>query len=67
MVNLGRKNYLLFGSDQSMEEREERCCIAGLNVVEPESYFRYALDVITDWPINRVSEPLPWHEVLPTE
>ncbi|MGK6786587.1 transposase domain-containing protein [Klebsiella pneumoniae] len=27
--------------------------------MEPESYLRYVLDVIADWPINRVSELLP--------
>ncbi|MGX3911968.1 transposase domain-containing protein, partial [Klebsiella pneumoniae] len=38
-----------------------------LNGVEPESYLRYVLDVIADWPINRVSELLPWRVALPTE
>lgn len=38
-----------------------------LNGVEPESYLRYVLDVIADWPINRVSELLPWRIALPTE
>ncbi|MDK4558469.1 hypothetical protein OIP13_11155 [Citrobacter freundii] len=28
--------------------------------MEPESYLRYVLDVIADWPINRVrTAPLP--------
>ncbi|UMS28666.1 hypothetical protein AOY81_23190 [Escherichia coli] len=31
------------------------------------SYLRYVLDVIADWPINRVSELLPWRITLPTE
>ncbi|WP_426174625.1 transposase domain-containing protein, partial [Shigella boydii] len=26
------------------------------NGVEPESYLRYVLDVIADWPINRVGD-----------
>ncbi|HGB2660480.1 TPA: transposase domain-containing protein [Salmonella enterica subsp. enterica serovar Muenchen] len=35
--------------------------------MEPESYLRYVLDVIADWPINRVSELLPWRIILPAE
>lgn len=38
-----------------------------LNGVDPESYLRHALDVIADWPVNKVSELLPWRVALPTE
>ncbi|VCY22253.1 Putative transposase (identified by ISEscan HMM) [Klebsiella pneumoniae] len=38
-----------------------------LNGVDPESYLRHVLDVIADWPVNRVSELLPWRITLPTE
>jgi transposase len=32
-----------------------------LNGVDPESYLRHVLDVIADWPVNRVSELLLAH------
>lgn len=38
-----------------------------LNGVDPESYLRHVLDLIADWPVNRVSELLPWRVALPTE
>ncbi|MCA5509740.1 transposase domain-containing protein, partial [Klebsiella pneumoniae] len=63
MVSLGRKNYLFFGSDHGGERGALLYSLIGigtckLNGVEPESYLRYVLDVIADWPINRVSERL---------
>ncbi|ELT1071023.1 IS66 family transposase, partial [Escherichia coli] len=70
MVSLGRKNYLLFGSDHGGERGALLYSLIGtckLNGVEPESYLRYVLDVIADWPINRVGELLPWRVALPTE
>lgn len=38
-----------------------------LNGVEPENYLRYVLDVIAVWPVNRVSELLPWRLTLPSK
>ncbi|HHX3545959.1 TPA: IS66 family transposase [Enterobacter asburiae] len=69
-VSLGRKNFLFFGSDHGGERGALLYSLIGtckLNGVEPESYLRYVLDVIADWPINRVSELLPWRVALPTE
>ncbi len=65
-----RKNYLFFGSDHGGERGALLYSLIGtckLNGVEPESYLRYVLDVIADWPINRVGELLPWRVALPTE
>ncbi|MEL3634662.1 transposase domain-containing protein, partial [Escherichia coli] len=67
---LTRKNYLFFGSDHGGERGALLYSLIGtckLNGVEPESYLRYVLDVIADWPINRVGELLPWRVALPTE
>lgn len=63
MVSLGRKNFLFFGSDHGGERGALLYSLIGtckLNGVDPESYLRHVLDVIADWPINRVSELLPW-------
>ena len=61
MVSPGRKTTC--SSVRIMEERGALLySLIGtckLNGVEPESYLRYVLDVIADWPINRVSELLP--------
>lgn len=70
MVSLGRKNWLFFGSERSDEHGAVFYSPIGtckLNGVEPERYLRHALDIIVDWPINRVSKLLPWRIALPTE
>lgn len=69
-VSLGRKNFLFFGSDHGGERGALLYSLLGtcrLNGVDPEHYLRHVLDVIADWPINRVSELLPWRITLPTE
>ena len=69
MVSLGRKTTC--SSVRIMGERGALLySLIGtckLNGVEPESYLRYVLDVIADWPINRVGELLPRRVALPTE
>ena len=70
MVSLGRKNWFFFGSDHGGERGALLYSLIGtckLNGVDPESYLRHVLDVIADWPVNRVSELLPWRVALPAE
>ncbi|WP_105275274.1 IS66-like element ISEc8 family transposase, partial [Escherichia sp. MOD1-EC7003] len=69
-VSLGRKNFLFFGSDHGGERGALLYSLIGtckLNNVDPESYLRHVLGVIADWPVNRVSELLPWRIALPAE
>ena len=64
------KNFLFFGSDHGGERGALLYSLIGtfkLNSVDPEGYLGYVLDVIADWPVNRVSELLPWRITLPTE
>lgn len=63
MVSLGRKNFLFFGSDHGGERGALLYSLIGtckLNGMDPESYIRHVINVIADWPVNRVSELLPW-------
>lgn len=69
-VSLGRKNFLLFGSDHGGERGALLYSLIGtckVNNMDPEGYLRYVLDVIADWPVKRVSELLPWRITSPTE
>lgn len=61
---LGRKNHLFVGSDAGGERAAAFYSLIGtakLNELNPEGYLRYALERITDHPINRVADLLPWN------
>ncbi len=68
LVSLGRKNWLFFGSDHGGERGASLYSLIGtckLNGVDPERYLHHVLDVIADWPVNRVGALLPWRVTLP--
>lgn len=70
MVSLGRENFLFFGSDHGGERGALLYGLIGtcrLNGIDPERYLHHILNVIADWPVNRVGELLPWRVTLPTE
>ena len=63
-VALGRKNYLFCGSDAGGHSAAAIYSLIGtakLNGVEPELYLQRVLEKISDWPISRISELLPWN------
>lgn len=62
-VALGRKNWLFAGSDTGGEQAVVLYSLIGtcrLNGVEPETWLRYVLGHIQDWPVNRLRDLLPW-------
>jgi len=63
-VALGRKNYLFAGSDRGGESAAVIYSLIGtakLNGIDPESYLRNVLSRISEHPINRIDELLPWN------
>jgi transposase len=64
VVALGRKNYLFAGSDTGGERAAaiySLIATAKLNERDPEEYLRSALSHISDHPISRIAELLPWN------
>ncbi len=63
-MGIGRRNYLVFGSDNGGERAAivysliETC---KLDHIDPQSYLQYVLERIADHPINRIDELLPWN------
>ena len=63
-VALGRKNFLLLGSDSGGERAACMYTLIGtakLCGINPQAYLQYVLERIADHPINRIDELLPWN------
>jgi hypothetical protein len=63
-VALGRKNYLFAGSDSGGERAAAIYTLLGtakLNGLDPELYLRHVLERISEHPVNRLQQLLPWN------
>jgi hypothetical protein len=63
-IGVGNKNYLFFGSDTGGERAAIMYSIietCKLNHIDPQRYLQYVLERITEHPINRIEELLPWN------
>lgn len=68
LVVIGRRNYLFAGADSGGERAAAIYSLIGtakLNGVAPEACLRHVLTHITDHPVNRVDDFLPWNCKLP--
>ena len=64
VVALGRKDYLFAGSNKGGQRAAAFYSLIGtakLNGLNPELYLRHVLNRITDHPLNRIAELLPWN------
>lgn len=63
-VAIGRKNYLFMGADSGGQRAASLYSLIGtakLNGLDPAFYLRSVLTTITEHPINRIGELLPWN------
>lgn len=69
-IVIGRRNYLFAGSDAGGENAALLYTLIGsakLNGIEPYGYLRAVFDQISEHPINRIDELLPWRINLSDE
>ena len=62
-IALGRKNWLFAGSDKGGERAANILSLietAKLNDLDPEAYLRDVLTRISDYPITKIADLLPW-------
>jgi transposase len=63
-VAFGRKNYLFMRSDSGGQRAASLYTLIGtakLNGLDPEFYLRANLEKLSEHPINRIEELLPWN------